>query len=94
MFAGFGGFYPDGSCCRTHVNNQPVIVSNNPSYTPGGTGGNSAGDGSRGSSGSGGIGGSSGGAGGTTSTPASRGPDPRSPDSGGQWVNKVRDPIN
>jgi hypothetical protein len=92
MFAGFGGFFPDGSCCRTHVYNQPVIVSN-PSYTPSGTTGTSAGDGSRGSSGSGGSGGSIGGAG-TTSTPASRGPDPRNPDSGGQWVNKVRDPIN
>lgn len=92
MFAGFGGFYPDGSCCRTHVYNQPVIVSN-PTYT-GGTGGTSASDGLRGSGSSGGSGGSNGGAGGTTSTPASRGPDPRNPDSGGQWVNKVRDPIN
>lgn len=91
MFAGFGGFYPDGSCCRTHVYNQPVIVSN-PSYTPGS--GGSGTTGSTGSSGSGGIGGSAGGTGGTTSTPASRGPDPRNPDSGGQLVNKVRDPIN
>jgi len=54
MFAGFGGFYPDGSCCRTHVYNQPVIVSN-PSYTPG-TGGSGT-TGSTGSSGSGGSGG-------------------------------------
>jgi FecR protein len=89
MFAGFGGFYPDGSCCRTHVYNQPVIVSN-PSYTPG-----SGGSGTTGSRGSGGSGGSGGSSGGTISTPApSRGPDPRNPDSGGQWVNKVRDPIN
>ena len=90
MFAGFGGYYPDGTCCRTRIYNQPVIVSN-PAYTPG-TGG-SATTGSTGSSGAGSIGGSSGGTGGTVSTPPpSRGPDPRNPSSGGQWVNKVRDP--
>lgn len=48
MFAGFGGFYPDGQCCRTRVYNAPVIVSNpgNGGYsgptTPAGGFGNSA----------------------------------------------------
>lgn len=91
MFAGFGGFFPDGSCCRTRIYNQPVIVSNPSSYTPGS--GGSGTTGSNGSSGSGSSGGSSGGTGGTVSTPPPpRGPDPRNPSSGGQWVNKVRDP--
>ena len=88
MFAGFGGFYPDGSCCRTHVYNQPVIVSN-PTY-----GGGSRGS-DVGSSGSGGTnGGSSGGSRGPINTPEPRSPrsEPRSMDSGGQPIQRVKNP--
>lgn len=50
MFAGFGGFYPDGRCCRTRVYEGPVIVSNpgnggysGPTGPAGGFGNSSAG---------------------------------------------------
>ena len=88
MFAGFGGFYPDGSCCRTHIYTQPVIVSN-PTYG-GGSRGSAAG-----SSGSGATnGGSSGGSGGLINTPAppSPRPEPRSTGSGTQSIHRIRDP--
>jgi hypothetical protein len=91
LYAGFGGFYPDGTCCRTHVYTQPIIVSN-PTYTGGSgsyPGGTSAG---------GNLGPSSGGSGSGPATvaPAPRisQPDPRSPDSGATFVHKVRDPNN
>ena len=90
MFAGFGGYYPDGSCCRTRVYNQPVIVSN-PTYAGGSR---SSGGGTFG----GGSGGSSGGAPmGPTTAPSSRPPSqagPRDPDSGGRAINRIKDPIN
>lgn len=90
MFAGFGGFSPNGSCCRTHVDNQPVIVSN-PGYN---NGSNGTTRGTTGSGNSGSYGVPSGGTNGVSMPAPSRGPDPRSSDSGAQWVNKVRDPIN
>jgi hypothetical protein len=85
MYAGFGGFYPDGSCCRTHVYNQPVIVSN-PTYSGGSIGVGTP-------SGSGGTGGALGGSGGVISSPPPSPPraEPR-PDSGSPITHKVRDP--
>jgi uncharacterized membrane protein YgcG len=96
MFAGFGGFYPDGSCCRTHIYDRPVIVSN-PIYG-GGSGGSGAGTsgsgGTNGGSSAGSGGASSGGSGGLINTPAppSTRPEPRGMDSGPQSVHRVKDP--
>ena len=88
MFAGFGGFYRDGSCCRTHIYNQPVIVSN-PTYSGGSTG--SSGGGTLG----GGSGGSSGGSVPTGSSTAPTSPQPsRDPDLNGRGSNRIKDPIN
>jgi hypothetical protein len=88
LYAGFGGYYPDGTCCRTNIYNQPVIVGN-PSYVPGSSGNSTTG--SNGFPASGSNPGSSGPSG-TVMPAPSRGEDPRYPDSGTQRVNKVRDP--
>jgi len=86
MFAGFGGFFPDGSCCRTHVYNQPVIVSN-PTYTGGSTGSSSGGTfGSGSGSSSGGV------PAGSSTAPVSQ--PSRDPDLNGRGSNRIKDPIN
>jgi hypothetical protein len=87
QFAGFGGFYPDGRCCRLHIYRQPTIVrgdwyggGNNP-LPPGTSSGSSSGAGTSGGS--------------VMSVPSSRPGSqagPRDPDSGSRSINRVRDP--
>jgi hypothetical protein len=90
FYAGFGGFYPDGTCCRTHIYNRPVIVTN-PTYG-GGSGSGSGSGGTNGGSSGGSGGASSGGSGGViNTTPSSPRPEPRSMDSGPS-VHKIKDP--
>lgn len=35
LYAGFGGYYPDGSCCRTYVYSQPGFVGTQSGNNPG-----------------------------------------------------------
>jgi len=89
MFAGFGGFFSNGSCCRTRVYNAPTIVTNS------GNGGYSGPTTTGGFGTSGGFGNSGGptNTGGSSIRPGSQA-GPRDPDSGGRSINRIREPIN
>jgi hypothetical protein len=92
MFAGFGGLFPDGRCCRTRVYDRPVIVSN--PVTFGNQGYSGAGGSTGAGGGTGGFGNSVGptSTGGSTIRPGSQA-GPRDPDSGSRSINRIREPI-
>jgi FecR protein len=88
MFAGFGGFYSNGGCCRMRVYDGPTIV-HNPPYNggfPGSTGSTGTGTGPSVSGGP------------SLGGPINSGPPirsqagPRDPDGGGRSINRIREP--